>query len=1116
MVKRNGWMTGLRGLLLIGLVAMTCPQLVWGQKVSGSISGTVVDSSGALVPGAAIVITNVDTNVTVFQGATDDAGRYVAPSVQPGNYTIKASRTGFGTEARLGVVLLVNQDATIDFTLHIGAVTQTVEVVGGAPLLTTQSATLSDVVERKPVQDLPLNGRFFVNLVTLTTGAAPAVDSVQNPNGTQFLGARAGEPGVETNGGRPGSNNYTINGIDDEESCVANIVIYPPVDVIQEFRIQTTNQDAQFGKNPGAAINVVTRGGGNFFHGGAYEFLRNDKLDAANFFDPANKKPPFRMNQYGANMGGPIRKNKTFFFGYWEGERIRQAQTYVSTVPTAAEWTGNFSGLGAPIYDPATLNAATNLKQQFSYGGTLNIIPPNRLDTAAKNLTALQYPTPNLPGMVNNFSWNPNRASNGASFGTRIDHQISAKDNLFGQFMYQNFSLADPSIMPLPIEPNSNLGISKEIVAATEVLNTRGLMINENHMFTPTLVSDFRAGYTREWVFFANALLPFKNLATQMGMSGPNNPNVAYSGGLPGFTIGGYQAVGENSIQPFIVADNNFELTENMSWVKGKHNIQFGGAFIRRQYNFFQADCQRACFTFNGGYTSQLGVANTGNGYADFLLGIPNTSTLGVFGGEIGQRQWEDGLYVQDTWSVTHRLTLTMGVRYEILQPRSEIYNRQGNFDPAITGGAVAVASNSAPCGRALRCMDWRDIGPRVALAYKINSKTVLRTGFGIFYDDYAINGFGGTSGLLYDPPFFHGATVTNSITTPTITLDNGVPSVPTIPVTNGFVYPVAGVNYVTNYHDPHGKNAYTEEYNISLEREVGKDGLARVAYVGNQSHRNWYSTDINQAYPGPGSIASRRPFPLWGDLDSMIMNGQGAYNSLQAAFKQRVWQGLGFNAVYTYSHDITEGTGEWGNVQNYYDLQGSRGNEGWDQRQRFTLSGTYELPIGPGKQFGTHLTGAPAKVAAGWQFNIIYSAAGGFPFTPSMVADVSNTGRGEWPNRLCNGKLSNPTIHEWFNPACFTTPALYNFGNSGRGILMGPGTNEADFSVFKKTYINPDQTRYLEFRAEMFNLTNTPQFNNPNAGIGSASAGTISSAGTPANFSRTSRQIQLALKLYF
>ena len=1104
------------GLSLVAVLVCIGPQLVWGQKVSGSISGSVVDTSGAAVPDTSIVITNADTNVDVFKTKTDEAGRYVAPSVLPGNYIITASRTGFNTEVRRGIVLLVNQDATIDFTLHVGAVTERVEVTAAAPLLTTQSASMSDVVERKPVEDLPLNGRFFVNLVTLTTGTAPAVDSVQNPDNVEFLGARAGEPGVETNGARPGSNNYTINGIDNEESCVANIIIYPPVDVIQEFQVQTSNQDAEFGKNPGAAVNVVTRGGTNSFHGEGYEFFRNDILDAANFFDPPNEKPPFRMNQYGANMGGPIRKNKTFFFGYWEGERIRQSQTFVDTVPTLAERGGDFSAITTPIYDPNTYNSTTGLKQQFSYNGVLNVIPPNRLDTAAKNLTTLQYPLPNLPGFINNFEWHPNRASDAANFGARIDQQISSKDTFFAQFMYQNFSLGDPAQLSLPIEPSSTFGVNKEYFFATTILNTRGLYLNLNHVFSPTLVSDTKAGYTREWVFFANPLLPLKNISTAMGMAGVNNPAVAYSGGLPSLGIGGYASLGESSIMPFIVADNNFEGTENMTWVKGKHNIRFGGATIRRQYNFFQADCQRACFNFSSTYTSQLGVLNTGNGYADFMLGIPIWSDYGVFGGETGQRAFESGIYLQDTWSVTPRLTLTLGARYEMLQPRTEIFNRQGDFDPRVPGAVVDVAGPSAPCGRALRCMDWGNVGPRLGLAYKINNKTVLRSGFGIFFDDYDVNGFGGTSGLMYDPPFFHGITVTNSIYSPTITIDNGVPAIPSISVVNGKVYPIPGLNYVSNYHDPYGKNAYTEEYNISVERSLGTNAMASVAYVGNQSHRNWYATDINEAVPGPGDIGPRRPDPLWGDMESMVMNGQGAYNSLQASFKQRMWRGLAYNAVYTYSHDITIGTGEWGNVQNYYNPRQSRGNEGWDQRHRFTLSGTYELPIGPGKQFGSNLTGPASKLAAGWQFNFIYTAASGVPFTPGLLASVTNNGQGEWPDRICNGHLSNPTIHEWFNPGCFATPALYTYGNSGRGIFAGPGTNEADISVFKKTYINPDQTRYLEFRAEFFNLSNTPQFNNPDATIGSPTAGTISSAGNPPNFSRTSRQIQFALKFYF
>jgi len=1100
-----------QALLLASMLALTFVTLE-AQKVAGRISGTVVDSAGALIPDASVSATDTDTGVVTFTTATDHSGAYSVPSLQPATYSITVSHSGFKTEVRLGVVIEVAQNSVLDFTLQVGQTSQSVQVTAAAPLLITQSAALSNVVDSQGVVNLPLNGRFFTDLVTLTAGVAPA-SNVQNPNGDTFLGARAGWPGVETNGQRPGSNNYTINGIDDEESTTANIILYPPVDSIQEFRIQTTNQDAQFGKNPGATINVVTRSGTNSFHGDAYEFFRNSALDASNYFDLPGAKPPFKLNQYGATLGGPIRRNKTFFFGYWEGERIRQGQTYVDTVPTAAMRLGDFSQAGTPIYDPQTLDPTTNLKQQFPG----NIIPTYRLDTVALRLIALQDPLPNRPGIINDYVFNPSRNSDSNSFGVRIDHQLREKDSLFGQFLYQDFTLDDPSQLSLPIFPNSQFGITKEITSATETLNTRGLHLAETHIFTPNVVADTRFGFTREFVFFPNPLQNTNNLATTVGIPNINNPNVVYSQGLPGFSIGGFTGLGESSIQPFIVTDNNFEVTENMSWNKGKHYFEFGGDAIRRQFNFFQANGQRGTFSFPGTYSSQLGVAGTGNGYADFLLGIPSTSTLAVINNEVGQRQWETGMYFQDTWHLRSNLTLTMGARYELFTPRVEVNNRQANFDPLIAGGAVAVASSSAPCGRALRCIDLKDFGPRLALAYTLGTKTVVRSGFGIFYDDYAVNGFGGTTtGLMINPPFYRGTSIVNSITTPTNTLQTGVPPVVSVPVVNGFVYPVAGISYDTVYQDPHGKNAYVEEYNLTVEREVGSNGLASVSYVGNQSHRNQYTGNPNQAIPGPGPIDARRPFPGFSDIAGMLMNGQGNYNSLQARFQQRVSHGLSFLAAYTYSHSIDDAVGEFGGVQNNYDLSAERASSDWDLRNNFVLSGTYELPFGPGHAFGSNLEGLGSRIVGGWELNTIYTAESGSPFSPALTSPVANTGTFSRPDRICSGKLSHPSVNEWFNTSCFTTPALYQFGNSGRNPLYGPGTDTLDFSIFKNTFITQDKNRYLQFRTEFFNILNHPQFNNPNASIGSPVAGTISSAGDPADFSRTSRQIQFALKLYF
>jgi hypothetical protein len=1098
-------------LLLTGVICFSFVTLQ-AQKVTGTVSGTVVDNSGAVVSGANIVVTNTNTGVVIFNTTTDETGTYRVPAVQPGTYSIAVSHSGFKTDVRSGVVIEVNQNGVVDFTLQVGETSQEVEVTAAAPLLVTQSAALSNVVGEKAVSSLPLNGRFFTELVSLTPGVAPASTGAgvtQNPNGNTFLGARSGWPGAETNGQRPGSNNYTINGIDNEESTVASIILYPPVDAIQEFRIQTTNQDAQFGKNPGATINVATKSGGNAFHGEVYEFIRNSALDASNYFDLPGLKPPFKLNQYGAILGGPIQKNKTFFFGYWEGDKIDQGQTNTDTVPTAAEKLGDFSGTSTPIFDPNTLNPVTGLKQQFPG----NVIPSGRLSAPALQLDALQASPPNKPGLVNNFVWNPARISNDNSFGVRIDHQLRVKDNLFGSFIFQNFTLADPSQLSLPILPAPQLGIPHEITTVTETLNTRGLQIGETHAFTSTLVSDFVFGFSREYVDIPNPLHDTVNLSTNIGIPNVNNSSIPFTQGLSSFSIGGYTSLGEPTTPPFIVADNNFEVVENMSWNKGKHDLEFGGDLIRRQYNFFQSPGQRGTFSFPGTYTSQLGVSGTGNGFADFLLGIPATSTLAVFSNLVGQRQWESGYYFQDTWHVTPKLNLTLGVRYELLTPRAEVLNRQGNFDPLISGGAVVLASDSAPCGRALRCIDRDDIGPRIALAYVVNNKTAVRSGFGVFYDDYAVNGFGGfTTGLMLAPPFYRGTSIINSITTPTNTLSTGVPPVPlsSIPIVNGYVYPQPGTLYSADYQDPHGKNAYVEEYNLTVEREVGANGIASVSYVGNQSHRNQYTGNINQATPGPGAVASRRPFPGWPDINSMLMNAQGSFNSLQASFQQRASHGLSFLASYTYSHAIDDAVGEFGGVQQTSDLRGNMGNSSWDLRQNFSLSGNYQLP------FGSNLHGIGETLVAGWAVNGIYTALSGSPFSPSLTSPVANTGTFSRPNRVCNGTLSHRTVNQWFNTSCFTTPPLYQFGNSGRNILFGPGTDTLNFSAFKNTYISENRSRYFQFRAEFFNIFNKPQFNNPNSTIGSPVAGTISSAGDPASFTRTSRQIQFALKFYF
>jgi len=1084
---------------------------LWGQTDTGTITGTVRDTSAAVVAQVKITIMDARTNTDVFNTMTDAGGRYTAPALKPSDYIITAESAGFKKDVRRGVNLEVNQVAVIDFTLEIGQVNQSVEVTGAAPLLQTQSAELGDVVEHRRVVELPLNGRFFVDLVALTVGVTPA-STVANPNNDTFLGARAGQPGVEVNGQRPGSNNYTVDGIDNRESTVSSIILYPPVDAIQEFKVQTGNQEAQFGTNPGATVNVVIRSGTNQLHGSGYEFLRNDDLDAKNYFDRKTSPiPSFKMNQFGVTAGGPIVRNRTFFFAYYEGEIIHQEQTYLDSVPTPLMRTGNLSELGAPLYDPATYNASTNLKQPFAG----NIIPAARLDQVAQRMISLNYPLPNGPGIGNNFYYNPERDSNSKGFGTRIDHQFREKDNLFGRFILQNFLLDDPSILSLPIMPSPYTTNKQPIESAQETLNARGLAIGETHVFTPAVVNELRLGYTREHVYFPNPLQG-DNAADAVGIPFVNNPAIAYSSGLPTFSITGFTGLGESGIQPFIVTDNNFEESDNVTWLKGRHSFQFGGEIVRRQYNFFQSSSQRGSFSFNGQFTSQLGVGNTGSPMADFLLGYPSGSALKVLTSEVGQRQIEVSGYAQDTWKATDKLTLTYGLRYELFTPRVEVANRQANFDPTVPGGAVVVASPNATCGRALRCIDWKDFAPRGGFAYQINPKLVVRGSYGIFYDNYSVDGFGGTSGLMYQPPFTWSSTINAPLATPVNRLENGIPPVIVIPVTNGMVLPVAGAPYTAAYESPYGKNPYVQQRNFTVEQELTKDLVLTASYVGNKGTRNMYTTNINQAIPGPGAIAARRPYPDWPDISSMLDNSQSSYNALQVKVQRRLANGFMFLAGYTYGKGLDDGQGESNVTQNAYNRHGDRGRSGWDMTHRFIFSSTYELPLGPGQRFGADLHGVAAKLAGGWNINGIVTLSTGFPFTVTLNTPVANTGTSSRPNCIGNATLSDPSPSLWFNPAAFATPTLYTFGNCGRDILTGPGTHEVDLNLEKNTYISGDRSRYLQFRVETFNLFNTPQFNNPNASIGSSIAGTISSAGQPADFTRTSRQIQLALKLYF
>jgi Carboxypeptidase regulatory-like domain/TonB dependent receptor len=1102
-------------ILGIGLWCFSVLQpFAWAQRDTGTITGTVRDESGAVIPGVAITVTHTQTNIS-FNTVTGDAGTYTAPALRVGDYAVAAELAGFKKEVRRGIVLQVNAVAVVDMTLQVGQVSEVAEVTGAAPIIQTQSVTLGDVVEEKQVKELPLNGRNFVQLLTLTAGATPGISRTAQSSGASLSSVRA-PSAVQINGQTNLATNFLLDGIDNMETSIGGIIIFPPIDAIQEFKVQTATSDAEFGVTGGGQVNVTTKSGTNAFHGNVFYFLRNEALDAKNFFDRADAPiPPFKLNQFGFTAGGPIKPNRTFWFGDYEGSRIRQGQTFVLTVPTPLMRQGDFTELGRTIFDPLTYNPGTNSREPFAQ----NRIPATRLSQAARNTIDAQYPLPNLPGTGNNFIYNPIRPSNQDAFDLRVDHQLSQKDNSFARYSLSDFD-AGLTISPRPVLPSALLGTSMPLDTDGVTVRNQFVALGETHTFRSNLINEFRFGYTR-FNEVANNRLHGIEAAERLGIHNVNRPDLPFSSGLPSINVSGFSAIGELTFLPFINVINTFQYIDNLSWVKGRHTLRFGGDVRRRQYNFFQPPTQRGEFTFSGAFTnSPASPGNTGSGMADFLLGIPATSSQEAkLNSVTGQRTTEWSWYFSDTWQMTPRLTLSLGLRYELTTPRLEVTDRQSNFDTDVPGGAFRVASPEAPLGRRLRVIDKNDFSPRFGLAYRIASKMVVRSGYGIFYDLTGTTRFQGTIfTMVQNPPFTSGQNVVNSTTQPTNRLEDGFPALSPVPVTNGLVGPgaVPGFIFSGRWQDPNLRTTYVQQWHLTLEGELTRDLALSGSYVGNKGTKFFVNLGINDPPPGPGAVAPRRPFPAFANINGQADAGSSTYHSFQLTVKKRYSHGLTLLSSYTFAKTLSDFAGEGSKAQDFLNRRADRGRPNWDIRDRFVLSYNYELPFGQGKKLASGASGLVGKLIEGWNLGGILNLQSGEPFTVGLATSVANTGLGSRADRVfpCDLKVEKPTPERWFNTACFTTPAPLTYGKAGIGILEGPGTKQLDASVLKN--VRFDEERYMQFRAEFFNLFNTPQFNVPNASLGSTAFGRISGAGIPVTFARVSRQIQFALKFFW
>lgn len=1073
---------------------------LWAQVDTGTISGIVLDRQGAAMPGAAIVVTNLDTNATL-ETVTNERGLYTVPQLKIGSYSVAASLPGFKTEVRTGITLQVQQVARVDFTLQVGEITDRVTVTAEAPLLETETSSVGQVINSKTIADLPLNGRNYLQLARLSAGV------LEPPRGD-----RAAEGGsFVANGVRATLNNFILDGVDNNSKIVdlqnsSNVVIQPSVDAIEEFKVQTHNFSAEFGHSAGAVINATIKSGTNEFHGTAFEFLRNDVFDARDFFSrPGDPKAPLRRNQFGGTVGGPMVKNKSFFFASWERTIERRGLNYVRTLPDDAVRRGDFSG-ERTIFDPNTVRPRSGggfLRDPFPG----NVIPAERMDPVALRVLSL-LPQPNLPGRVNNYVSNPKRKIDRDQFDFRVDHTFSDKDKFFTRYSFTNGNSENPGPFPPPL-----VG-SNTFQQAEQVRRAKGLAVGESHTFGPTRINEFRFGYNR----IRDDLLPFvkETLFDAFGFRGiPREPGVT---GLPRIAIPGFADLGEATFLPNFKISETFQINDDISLVRGNHSLKTGFN-LRYVRSFFNISGQaRGSFTFNGVFTQDpQSRARTGSAFADFLLGLASSATLSNLTlGDIRYQYW--GGYVQDDWKVSRNFTLNLGLRYELVTPPVERHDQQGNFliaerklifpDNQTPAGIPSDLVTAIPSGahrRGLLKTDKNNFAPRIGFAYRFAPATVVRGGAGVFYADHPAVGASGR--LVASPPFRReGSFPTDQIQ-------------PQIILREGFPLDTLGLRRlnpsITDFRawSIDFPQAYTYHWSLDVQREFSWL-LVDVGYTGTKGTQLTMGVDFNQPLPGPGSVASRRPIQGFGPISGQLPGNNSNYHALLVRAERRFSQGLGFLASYTLSKSIDYGGEqligdlEARSVQN---LRWERSLSRFDLRHRLAVNYMWDLPVGRNRRFDPHSDVLDA-VLGGWQINGITTVRSGAPFTPTLGFSTANTGSPR-PDRIRDGNLprNRRTPERFFDVDAFAPAEPFNFGNAGKNILFGPGAVNFDVSLFKRIHAGfLGERGEVQFRVEAFNVLNTPQFGIPNARVDLPQGGSIRSLSAPM------REMQFGVKILF
>jgi len=1075
------------------------------QTATGEITGQITDPTGAVVPKAAVDIRNGDMGIH-WQAVTNDSGYYTVPLLPPGAYSITVKIAGFKTLTRENVTLAVAETARVDLQLQVGRPGETIEVTASAPLLESETAALGQVVEARVIRNLPLNGRNYLELAKLTAGVTEPQPSDN--------GAAAGS--FVANGVREQLNNFNLDGTDNNTRIVDiqnqdYEVIRPSADAIEEFKVETSNYSAEYGYSAGAVVNAALKSGANAFHGDAFEFLRNDHLDARDYFlQPGAVKQRHQRNQFGGVLGGPVRRDKTFFFASWEDTTENQGLTFTTTVPTPALLGGNFAGF-KPIFDPSSTRPNPNGSGFVRSVFPGNVIPGSQISPVAAKVDAL-IPAPTVPGAtVNNFVSGPMQTLRVNRVDARGDENLSEANRLFARFDYVTQWFVNPGPLPPPLVGSTSNNQN------SHVTNALSAALGQTHVFGPNLVNEFRAGYSRIYDVRGD-LASGAFLGPQYGFLGiPANPGTGVRG-LPGITISGFTNLGEPSFVPNGKLAEVLQFRDSVSRIKGNHTLHAGGEFEWIRSYYFLSSSARGTFTFDDTFTQDpQNRSATGNGFADYLLGVAANASLSA--PSIGDARNEyTGYFVQDNWKVTSRLTLNLGLRWELFTWRKERHNLQGSFDPAL--GKVIYPENRIPPGipaslvanmppglgsRTLLPLNPHNFSPRLGLAWQLARHTVLRAGAGLFYAVQAFPGAGATP--LGSPPYSLTSTYPTDQINPNVTFASGFPAGALQPAVSAASAQWAGF-------DPGMRQPYVWKWNFGLEHEINKL-LVEVNYVGTKGAQLPVFYDLNLPLPGGGTVQSRRVFPAFGTIQYTQSLGNSEYGSLETRVQRQYSNGVSLLATYTYGKTIDDGGVQLGGGDTLYrdarNLRLERARSAFDIESRLVLSALYDLPFGHGRRFGLPNPALDA-VLGDWQVNTIAILRSGFPFTPELGFSTANTGDPR-PNRTGNGNLpaDQRTIQTWFDKGVFAAATPYNFGNAGRDILNGPGAVNFDFSAFKRFRAHRlGEACEVQLRGEFFNLFNHPQFSNPNNRVDLPQGGSIT--GT----SHAMRQIQFGLKLLF